>query len=363
MKSNTGSSPAGWSADGPSCTSIPNSLSKTGFRPAIPIWKTCSSPRSAIGIKEQNMFRHIAWFEIRFWLRSWMVWIFLFIVGLLIFGAVSSDQVQVGGALSNTYRNAPFVIENYYAIVGLLTILMSTAFVNSSAIRDFTSNTYQIMFSTPLRRFDFLLGRFLGATLISVIPMLGVSLAILLAKYMPWVDPDRWGPVNWQAHLNGIMVFAAPNAFFVAAVLFAVAVLARNEIISFIAALVLLTGYGVAGSLSQDIQHERIAALLDPFAIRAFALATKYWTVAEKNTHTLGPAGLLLWNRLLWIGVGCAVFLFAYSRFSFAERRTRSRAVEPEIQPALAAPAAPILEAHIHEAPWSKFVGALKIHF
>jgi ABC-2 type transport system permease protein len=58
------------------------------------------------------MFLRIALFEIRFWLRSWMVWIFLFIIALLIFGAVSSDQVQLGSALSNTYHNAPYVIQN-----------------------------------------------------------------------------------------------------------------------------------------------------------------------------------------------------------------------------------------------------------
>ncbi len=111
-------------------------------------------------------------------------------------------------------------------------------------------NTYQIIFTTPIKRFDFLLGRFIGATLISVIPMLGVSIGILVAKYMPWVDPDRWERVNWTAHLNGIAIFALPNAFFMAAVLFAIAVLARNEIFSFVAALILLTGYGVAGYLA-----------------------------------------------------------------------------------------------------------------
>ena len=86
------------------------------------------------------MFLRIVLFEIRFWLRSWMVWIFLFIIGLLIFGAVSTDHIQVGGALSNTYHNAPFVIENFYSFIGLLTLLMSTAFVNSAAIRDFSNN-------------------------------------------------------------------------------------------------------------------------------------------------------------------------------------------------------------------------------
>ena len=59
------------------------------------------------------MLTHFVSFEIRYWLRSWMLWVFFLIVGLLIFGATATDQVTVGGALENTYRNAPFVIENY----------------------------------------------------------------------------------------------------------------------------------------------------------------------------------------------------------------------------------------------------------
>jgi len=220
------------------------------------------------------MILHIAWFELRYWLRSWMLWIFTLIIAVLIFGATSSDQVQIGSSLGNTYRNAPYVIENYYAIVSLLTLLMVTAFINSAAARDFSYNTYQIVFATPMRRRDFLLGRFAGATTASVIPMLGISIGILLAKYMPWVEPDRWERVIWAAHLNGILVFAIPNTFFMAAILFTIAVLARNEIVSFIGALLLLTAYGVSDALLSDIERERIAALLDPFAARTFALAT-----------------------------------------------------------------------------------------
>jgi len=283
------------------------------------------------------MFLHIAWFEIRYWLRSWMLWIFTLIIAAMIFGAASSDQIQVGGALSNTYRNAPYVIENYYAIIGLLALLMVTAFVNSAAARDFSHNTYQIIFTTPLRRRDFLLGRFFGATLVSVIPMLGVSIGILLAKYMPWVEPERWERVIWSAHLKGILVFAVPNTFFMAAILFTIAVLARNEIVSFIGALLLLTGYGLAAALLSDIEREHIAALLDPFGVRTFALATKYWTVAEKNTISLGLSGLMFWNRLLWIGVGVLFLIFAYYRFSFAERRQKARkgGEAPETAPTL----------------------------
>lgn len=309
------------------------------------------------------MFRHIAWFEIRFWLRSWMLWIFLLLVGLLIFGAVGTDQLTVGGSLSNTYRNAPFVIERFYAFMGLFTLLMCTAFINSAALRDFSNNTHQIIFSTPMRRRDFLFGRFAGATLISVIPLLGVSLGILLGKYMPWVDPERWEPVKWSAHLNGILVFALPNTFFMAAILFAVAVVGRKEIISFIAAVLLFVGYGVSGAIFQDVQRENIAALLDPFGLRTYAILTKYWTVAEKNSLSAGFNGMLLWNRLLWIVIGCAVFAFAYYRFSFSERRTKTKVLEPDEQQAITPITVAIPRPQLHQASWAKFLGSVRMHF
>jgi ABC-type transport system involved in multi-copper enzyme maturation permease subunit len=307
-----------------------------------------------------KMLLHIVWFEIRYWLRSWMLWIFTVITSALFFGAVSSDHITIGESLSNAYRNAPYVIENYYAMVGLFALLMVTAFVNSAAARDFSHNTYQIVFTTPLRRRDFLLGRFFGATLVSVIPMLGVSIGMLIAKYMPWVEPERWERVIWSAHLKGIFVFAVPNAFFMAAILFTIAVLARNEIVSFVGALLLLTGYGVSDALLSDIERERIAALLDPFAIRTFALATKYWTVAEKNSNSLGLSGLMLWNRLLWIGVGVLFLIFAYYRFSFAERRQKARKTKEASQPALAPVVLPTVTSRA--SSWEIYLSSVKIH-
>jgi hypothetical protein len=206
------------------------------------------------------------------------------------------------------------------------------------------------------------MGRFAGAALVSVIPMLGVSLGILLAKYMPWVDPERWGPVVWTAHLKAIYLFAIPNAFFMAALLFAIAVLARNEIISFVGALVVLVGYIIGDSLVQDIRHEHAAALLDPFGIRTFGLFTKYWTVAEKNTVAPGFEGVLLWNRVLWIGVALAIFIFACFKFDFAEKRRKSKPVEPESQAAPVAVGAPVRAVQLHEAPFAKFAASLRIH-
>lgn len=306
------------------------------------------------------MLLNIAWFEIRYWLRSWMLWIFGLVMAALFFGAVSTDHVQVGEALSNTYRNAPYVIQNFYAMAGLLTLLMVTAFVNSAATRDFSHNTYQIVFTTPLRRRDFLLGRFFGATAVSILPMLGVSIGILLAKYMPWVEPERWEAVIWSAHLKSILVFALPNTFFMAAIIFTIAVLVRNDIFAFAGALLLLVGYGTSQALMTNIEREHIASLLDPFAIRTFSIATKYWTVADKNSLALGFSGMMLWNRSLWIAVGALFLGFACYRFSFAERRKRSRKRKKEETVELVAGALP--EIRGHSTVWQMYWSSTKIH-
>src|SRR6476469_10768401 len=119
------------------------------------------------------MFKQFFNFEVRFWLRSWMLWVFFLIVALMFFGAASSDQITVGSSLKNTYKNAPWVIENFYAVCSILTLLMTTAFVNSAASREFACNMNQIVFATPLRKFDYLAGRFLGSALVAVFPLLG----------------------------------------------------------------------------------------------------------------------------------------------------------------------------------------------
>jgi hypothetical protein len=309
------------------------------------------------------MLRHLTAFELAYWLRSVTLWVFLLVITALIMGASSSDDVVIGAALSNTLRNAPYVVQNFYAMAGLLTLLMATAFVNSAATRDFALNTDQILFATPLRRRDYVLGRFTGAALVSLVPMLGVSLGVLLARHVPWADADRFGPVHWEAHLKGLLLFAVPNTFLVAAILFAVAVLARSEVLSFGAGLGLFTAYNVADALVQDkLEYERLAALLDPFGIRTFAYVTKYWTVAERNSEAVGLAGMLLWNRALWVGVGVLALVLAVRRFRFAARsRAARRAPEDgEAPPSLVAPATPPVR---RAAPLAKFLASTRLHF
>src|SRR4051794_35621681 len=288
---------------------------------------------------------HFFWFEIRYWLRSIMLWVFTGIVALLVLLAMSTDQVQVGGAIGNTLRNAPFVVEQYYSIFWFITLLMVTAFANSAAAREFAYNMHQILFTKPIRKMDFLVGRFLCAVVVSTIPMLGISIGALAAKVMPWADADRFGPVIGAAHWQGILVFALPNTLFITAIMFTIAALTRSTVVSFLGGLCLLVADIISGVLTQKLENEKLAALVDPFGNDAFGYMTKYWTVADRNGHALGLSGLLLWNRLLWVGVGLLVFAFCCWRFSFSERAARAgrrKEKQGESVPLISTPLIPV---------------------
>ncbi len=253
-----------------------------------------------------------------------MLLIFLTIITLMILGATSTDNVVIGQALENTYRNAPFVIQNFYAVMALLTCLMTTAFVNDAASRDFANKTSQLIFTKPLNKYSFLMGRFWGSTLIALIPMLGVSLGVLISQFMPWNDAERFTAISWPAHFWGIAVFAIPNVIFISAIIFAIAVWLRSTFASFIGVILLLVGYGFSQSLIGNLDNELLAQLLDPFGLATFQIETKYWTLDERNTQYLTLfSPMMLLNRLIWLGVGMFVLAVSCWRFSFAERKAR----------------------------------------
>lgn len=270
------------------------------------------------------MFASILKFELRYWFRGWMVYIFLFVLAALFFGAASSDNITIGGSIENTHRNAPYVVQTYYSIASILTLLMTTAFASAAATRDFTYQTNQIVFATPLRKISYLLGRFFGASAAAAFPILGISLGILLASVMPWNEPERWGVNSMAPHLAGLLNFAIPNTLITAAIIFSIAAITRSSTFAFVAAIVILVGYGFSQNLISNLDNESLAMLLDPLGVRPFSRMTRYWTITDRNTMTLGLTGTLLINRLIWLSAASLIFALMAWRFSFSESISRS---------------------------------------
>lgn len=265
------------------------------------------------------MFKFIS-FEWKYWLRTPMLWIFLLVNTLLIFGAVSSEQITIGGGVGNVHKNAPLVVQQYYMVMSLFGLLMTTAFMTAAANRDFSSGMYQFVFTSPIKKRDYFFGKFLGAASIAIIPLLGVSLGALLGPLMPWVEPERYGEVVWNGHLQGILAFALPNTLITAVLVYGLAILFRSNLVSFIGAMLILVLYVVSQGYTRDLDKEWLANLLDPFGAQPLSIAAKYLTVEEKNRSAVPLAGDFLRNRLLWLGLASLLLTLLYSRFSFSLR-------------------------------------------
>ncbi|MFZ4464861.1 MAG: ABC transporter permease, partial [Bacteroidales bacterium] len=256
--------------------------------------------------------------EWKFWLSSPMVWIFLLVNTLMVFGAVSSDNVSIGGSVGSVHKNSPFVIQTYYGVMSLVCLLMTTAFMNATAIRDFHYNMYQFVFSSPIKKRDYYFGKFIGATTIALIPLLGVSLGSLIAPLMPWVQPERYGDIVWSGHLQGIIAFGIPNTIIAGVIVYALAVIYRNPIVSFTGAMLVLVFYVISSGFTADIEKEWLANILDPFGFRPQGIIAKYMTVDEKNLQAVPLAGAFLLNRLVWTSLSILVLIGAYFKFSFS---------------------------------------------
>ena len=82
---------------------------------------------------------------------------------------------------------------------------------------------------------------------------------------------------------------------------------------------------------------KRLASLLDPFGLAAFSIATRYWTIFEKNSMIGPTGGLLLYNRLLWLSIAAIVLFLAYKRFRFtlASGKVKKKKLDVELPEAI----------------------------
>ncbi|WP_115004258.1 M1 family aminopeptidase [Xanthomonas campestris] len=276
-------------------------------------------------------------FELREQLRSPLLWLLATLYALLAFAALASDAVQIGGGIGNVLRNAPTVITTLLGMFTLLGLLVTTLFVSNAVLRDFDLGTAELVFSTPVRRRDYLIGR-LGAALIAgMIMYVVIALGMFIAQFMPWIDQARLGPVAAFPYLWSLLVLVLPNLLFTTALLALLAVTTRSILWVYIGVIVFFVLYGVSRALLADLDNVWIATLADPLGIRALSQTLRYWSVEQRNQGLPPLSGYLLANRALWLCMSALLFAAMFSLFR-TERsgtgRRRGAAPSAPTQPA-----------------------------
>lgn len=210
-------------------------------------------------------------FELRQQLRSPLLWVLAIMFGLMTFAAASSDAVQIGGGVGNVNRNAPTTIAMFYGFMSLLSLFAIAAFVSNALLRDFEMGTADLFFSSPMRKRDFLVGRFAGAMAACLLVYAMVTLGLMIAPAMPWIDPERLGAFSLYPYVWSMGVLVLPNLVFIGALLALLAVTGRNLLVVYLGVIGFFVLRSLAGALVRDLDNELVSALIDPFGLTAFA--------------------------------------------------------------------------------------------
>ena len=264
-----------------------------------------------------SQFISVLRFELAFRRRHPPLWIF---TGMCFAFAFLSMAIPDGMSLfrgsGSVAINSPVALHTMMLVYCLLLgLVITTAFVAPAVNRDHELGIQGLLFSTPLTKLPYMLGRFAGAMLAAWLMISGLALGALLASVMPWHDPERVVPLTLAPYAYGLGVLLVPNLLLIGSIAFSVATLTRRMMFSYVALLALIVIYVVSGNYMSDLDNDFIAAISDPFAIRAHAYAIRYWTPAEMNTIAAPMTPELAINRALWVGVGLLVLGFTVWRY------------------------------------------------
>ena len=261
------------------------------------------------------MLGEIFRFELKQQLRSPLFWMIAVAFFGMAFAVAGSDSVQIGGGIGNVHRNAPYVIVEWLISFVLIGMFLITVFVAGAALRDFDAGTAELFFATPISRTAYLGGRFAAGYLAATVVLIFVAIGLMTGVLMPWVDPERLGPTSFIAYGYAFVFFVLPGLFFVSSLLFLLATLTRSMLGTYIGIIAFFVLWQVAVITTGNLEHRTLGALIDPFGFGAFELATRYWSAQDRNLRVPEITGILLINRAIWIGVGCALIAATFSLF------------------------------------------------
>jgi ABC-2 type transport system permease protein len=263
----------------------------------------------------------IFWFEIRYHLRQPLFYLVTFALSVLLF--IAGTDHGPGGASGRLQLNAPAVIIEQLVKWIYLVLFLVTAFVASAAVRDFERRTSELFFSKPISRFDYLTGRFAGTMVVCILPYLVGTVALAASTFMPGLDPARVGPFRLAPYAFGLGVLIIPTLLALGAAFYALASWARSTLATYVGVVAFFAASAAAALAASRLETQWIGQLLDPFGVMALGGALKYWTVAELNTTTPEVGGTLLWNRILWLGLGLSAFGLSVAGFDPSRSRQR----------------------------------------
>lgn len=264
------------------------------------------------------MFKEIFLFEIKYRLKRPATWAYFGI--LLLFGLI----VAIGGngpASEKVFVNSPVAIANMLTTISIFGIMLSSAIMGVPVYRDIEHKTENYYFSYPISEKGYLLGRFFGSMSVLFMVSLGLHIGLIIGfaigPFAGYEEPERFTVFNLWYYIQPTLMLYWTNFFFAGCIFFSLVSLTKKVMLAYAGGAILFITYLITLTLTQDIENKDLVSLLDPFGLGTYRNIIEYWTPEEQNSLTVPFTGMLIWNRIIWVGLGLLAFLFTLFRFDF----------------------------------------------
>lgn len=256
-------------------------------------------------------------FEVVYQLRRKSTWLFF---GLFLIPLIGVTNARLLDPNREGLFNAPLAIAQSSVTISLAALLIVAAVAGDAATRDLQTRLEPLMQAAPISRAAYICGRFSGAFAMAAMLLAVVPLVHLLVPLLnTGVDPEVVGAFSPAVYLQSYFLVMVPNAFVATAFMFALATLMRHLAGSYTALALLFAGTQVTMELvARRLGHWDLAVLLDPTGVIAIELMARTWSPIHLSERLIGASPTLMWNRLFWVAICCAVLVFTARRFNFA---------------------------------------------
>lgn len=264
------------------------------------------------------MFKEIFLFEIKYRLKRPATWAYFGI--LLIFGLITAIGGN-GPASEKVFVNSPVAIARMLSVISIFGVMLASAIMGVPVYRDLEHKTENYYFSYPISEKGYILGRFFGSMSILFLVSLGLHLGLIIGfaigPFFEYVEPDRFTTFNLWHYIQPTLTLYWTNFFFAGCIFFSLVSLTKKVMLAYAGGAILFITYLITLTLTQDIENKDLVSLLDPFGLGTYGNVIRYWTPEEQNSLTVPFSGMLIWNRLLWVGIGLSAFLYTLFKFDF----------------------------------------------
>jgi len=269
------------------------------------------------------MIQSIHSFDLKSYFKRWGFYLVLLLIILL--GVIGGQNARFSIS-EDIFQNSSYQIAFITSFLSLTTIFFSTIFASQLLFKEADGRFELILFSSPIRKRDFVLGRFAALFSLSFMCLLLLIISFFVGHSFG-ASSSKITAFAISYYLYPTLFFGFINTFFACSFISLIGWLTQNKLMVYLSGLFLYILYMIfliysgsplmAQSLPQSEQAQFISAIFDPFGFSAFFQQTSNWSVAQRNVQIISMSGIFLLNRVAVLLISIGMVFISVKKYAF----------------------------------------------